>query len=87
MIGRLPPFLRWAYPGLGVKRWLLVAIAGILLLVNGIDRYLVAVGYDVHANELLDAFIADYFSPSWIKWIFMAVGIALIFFGILQWLI
>jgi len=86
-MNRLPPFLRWAIPGLGIKRWLIVAIAGILLLVNGIDRYLIAVGYNVHANELIDGFVDDYFSPSWLKWIFMAIGIALIFIGIRQWLL
>jgi uncharacterized cofD-like protein len=87
VIQRIPPFLRWAYPGLGVKRWLIVAITGILLFVNGIDRYLVAIGYDLHANELVDSFVDDYFSPSWLKWIFMAIGIALIFIGIRQWLL
>ena len=87
MIERLPPFLRWAYPGLGVKRWLIVVIAGILLLVNGVDRYLVAIGYNVHANEVVDSFIADYFPPSFLAWIFMAIGIALIFVGIRQWLL
>ena len=87
MIERLPPFLRWAYPGLGVKRWLIVAIAGILLLVNGVDRYLVAIGYNVHANEVVDTFIDDYFPPSYLAWIFMAIGIALIFIGIRQWLL
>jgi uncharacterized cofD-like protein len=86
MIQRLPPFLRWAYPGLGVKRWLLVAIAGILLLVNGIDRYLVAIGFDLHANELVDSFVDDYFSPGYLAWIFIILGIVLIFFGIRQWL-
>ncbi len=86
MIQRLPPFLRWAYPGLGVKRWLVVAIAGILLLVNGIDRYLVAIGYDLHANELVDSFVDDYFSPGYLSWIFIVLGIVLIFFGIRQWL-
>jgi uncharacterized cofD-like protein len=86
MIQRFPPFLRWAYPGLGVKRWLLVAIAGILLLVNGIDRYLVAIGFDLHANELVDSFVDDYFSPGYLAWIFIIVGIVLIFFGIRQWL-
>ncbi len=87
MIGRLPPFLRWAIPGLGVKRWLLFVIAGILLFVNGLDRYLVAVGYSVHANEAVDLFIHDYFSPSLLKWIFMGLGIAMIFIGIRQWLL
>jgi uncharacterized cofD-like protein len=84
---KLPPALRWAYPGLGVKRWLAVVIIGILLLVNGVDRYLVAEGAGVNANEWVDSFVSDYFSPSYLAWIFVIVGIALIFFGIRQWLI
>ena len=87
MMQRLPPFLRWAYPGLGVKRWLLVAIAGILLLVNGLDRYLVAIGLDLHANEIVDSFVDDYFSPGYLAWIFIIIGVALIFVGIRQWLL
>ena len=83
----LPPALRWAYPGLGVKRWLVVVIVGILLLVNGVDRYLVAEGAGVNANEWIDSFVSDYFSPSNLSWIFALLGIALIFFGIRQWLI
>ncbi len=87
MIKRLPPFLRWAVPGLGVKRWLAFVIAGILLFVNGLDRYLVAVGYNVHANEAVDIFVHDYFAPEWLKWLFMGLGIAMIFIGIRQWLL
>lgn len=86
-LNRVPPVLRWAYPGLGVKRWLIVAIAGILLLVNGIDRYLVAIGFDLHANELIDGFVTDYFAPGYLAWIFIILGIALIFLGIRQWLL
>jgi uncharacterized cofD-like protein len=84
---KLPPALRWAYPGLGVKRWLAVVFVGILLLVNGVDRYLVAEGAGVNANEWVDSFVSDYFSPSNLAWIFVIIGIALIFFGIRQWLI
>jgi uncharacterized cofD-like protein len=86
VIPRFPSVLRWAYPGLGIKRWLVVAIAGILLLVNGLDRYLVAVGYNLHANEVIDSFVADYFSPSYLSWIFIVLGLILIFVGIRQWL-
>ena len=84
---KLPPAVRWAYPGLGVKRWLIVVIIGILLLVNGVDRYLVAEGAGVNANEWIDSFVSDYFSPSYLAWIFGLLGIALIFIGIRQWLI
>jgi uncharacterized cofD-like protein len=84
---RILPHLRWAYPGLGVKRWLIVAIAGILLLVNGLDRYLVAVGINWHADEIADGLVADYFSPSYLSWIFIALGLILIFVGVRQWLL
>lgn len=83
---KLPPALRWAYPGLGVKRWLIVVIIGILLLVNGVDRYLVAEGAGINANEWVDSFVSDYFPPAYLSWIFALLGIALIFFGIRQWL-
>ncbi len=83
---KLPPALRWAYPGLGVKRWLIVVIIGILLLVNSVDRYLVAEGAGINANEWVDSFVSDYFPPAYLSWIFAVLGIALIFFGIRQWL-
>ncbi|MGZ3505421.1 MAG: gluconeogenesis factor YvcK family protein [Vulcanimicrobiaceae bacterium] len=83
---RLMPFLRWCYPGLGVKRWLLVAILGLLLVVNGLNRYLVAEGLHFHVNEIIDDFVDDYFSPAYLSWIFGAIGLVLIFAGIRQWL-
>ena len=83
---RIFSWLRWLYPGLGVKRWLVVTIVGVLLLVNGIDRYLVAVGLRFHINEVLDSIVSDYFSPSYLSWIFGLLGIVAILFGIRQWL-
>jgi uncharacterized cofD-like protein len=83
---RIFSWLRWFYPGLGVKRWLVVTIVGVLLLVNGIDRYLVAVGLRFHVNEVLDSIVSDYFSPSYLSWIFGLLGIVAILFGIRQWL-
>jgi uncharacterized cofD-like protein len=56
------------------------------MLVNGIDRYLIAIGFDLHANEVVDSFVDDYFSPGYLAWIFIILGIVLIFFGIRQWL-
>lgn len=86
MIRRALPYLRWLYPGLGVKRWLLVAIGGMLLLVNGIDRYLVASGTNFHANEVVDSFVADYFSPGYLAPLFIVVGTLLVLLGIGAWL-
>ena len=83
---RLIPYLRWLYPGLGVKRWLIVAIGGLLLLVNGADRYLVASGTNFHANEIVDGFVDDYFSPQYLAPLFVAIGAVLVIIGIGAWL-
>ena len=41
--------LPWFYPALGVKRWLLLALAGIFLIIVGI-----AVAYDAQLLGLLE---------------------------------
>lgn len=79
-------FARWLLPGLGVKRWLLVAIIGVILFVNGIERYLVGEGLTLHANELIDGIVNDFFSPAYLSWVFMLLGALLIFLGIRMWL-
>ena len=56
--------VRWFYPGLGVKRWLIVALVGALLLANGISRWLTAEGMHLEINEALDNFIDDFMSPA-----------------------
>jgi len=78
--------MRWFYPGLGVKRWLFVCVVGTLLLVNGLNRWLIAEGLHFHVNEWLDNLVDDLFSPSYLSWIFIAGGLALIVFGTMQWL-
>ena len=77
-------FLRWLYPGIGVKRWILAAIAGLVLLANGLDRYVVAEGWHLRANERLDSFVVDYFSPSHLAWIFTVLGVLLTVAGVYQ---
>jgi len=79
-------FFGWLYPGIGVKRWLVVAILGALLLVNGIGRWLVAEGLHLNVNEWLDDMVDDLFSPGYLSWIFMFLGVLLIVIGIRQWI-
>lgn len=81
----VPPALRWFTPGLGIKRWLVVTIIGLLLVVNGINRGLVAEGLHFHVNEAIDNFIDDFIPPASLSWIFGAVGVALIFIGVRRW--
>jgi uncharacterized cofD-like protein len=79
--------LRWLLPGLGIKRWLVLAGLGIFLLLDGIDRYLVAEGSSFSINEMIDTIVNDLFPPAYLTWIFVGIGIILILVGVRQWLL
>lgn len=78
--------VRWIVPGLGIKRWLLLSLFGGVLFVNGIDRWMTDEGTQMHINEFVDNFVADFFPPEWLGYIFIALGIILIVLGIRQFL-
>ena len=82
----LQRFFRWFYPGLGVKRWLLIALIGALLLANAASRWLTAEGMHLEINEAIDDFVDDFMSPAVVAPIFMISGVLLVFFGIRQWM-
>jgi len=87
MNGRVAHLARWFYPGLGIKRWLALAALGALLLVNGIWRWFVAEGAQIHINESIDAFFSDFgISLGWISYASMIAGVAFIVLGIRQWM-
>ncbi len=77
---------RWLVPGLGVKRWLLLAVLGAALFVNGVSRYLTDEGMTLRVNELVDSLVAEFLSPGYLSWIFMILGAALVALGIWRWL-
>ncbi len=80
-------FVRWFYPGLGVKRWLLLAIVGCVLVVNGVTRWLVAEGAHLPLNEMVDNAMSDFGVPlPSLPYVFAIVGAAFIFFAIRQWM-
>jgi uncharacterized cofD-like protein len=80
-------FLRWFYPGLGVKRWLLLAILGCALVVNGVTRWFVAEGAHLPLNEMVDGVMADFGVPlPSLPYAFAILGGIFIFFGIRQWM-
>jgi uncharacterized cofD-like protein len=78
--------LRWFYPGLGIKRWLLVAIFGAVLVVNGVIRWLTAEGAHLEINQIVDDFVDDFMPLSLLPYLFIAIGALCIFFGIRQWM-
>lgn len=86
MRDRMVSPLRWLLPGLGIKRWLLLAFFGLVLFADGLDRWLVAEGLRLPVNEVIDGIVDDYFSPSYLTWIFGLGGIALALVGVRMWL-
>ncbi len=78
-------FLQWLLPGAGVKRWILLTIFGVILLLDAISRWFIAQGTGIHINEILDDIVDDYFSPAYLTGIFAAIGIALLAAGIVMW--
>ncbi len=86
MIRRPFAQIRWFLPGLGVKRWLLLSLVGAVLLVNGIDRWLIAEGTRFRINERLDALVDGVVPVPWIAWIFMIGGTLAVAIGIWRWL-
>jgi uncharacterized cofD-like protein len=78
--------VRWFYPGLGVKRWLLVAIIGAILFVNGVGRWLTAEGAHFEVNTWVDETLDGYIPLAWLQWLFMAGGLTLVAIGIRQWM-
>ena len=80
-------FARWFYPGLGIKRWLVVAALGCILLVNGITRWFVAEGSQWRVNEAIDSAFADFGFPlGALSEVFVIVGALLVILGIRQWM-
>jgi uncharacterized cofD-like protein len=79
-------FARWFLPGLGVKRWLFVAVIGAVFFVNGISRWLTDEGAHVGINEMVDWAVGDFFPPAYLSYVFTAVGLVLVALGIWRWL-
>jgi len=77
---------RWFIPGLRVKRWLLMAVIGAALFVNGVSRYLTDEGYTLRINEMVDGIVSEFFPPGYLSWTFMVLGVLLVSLGIWKWL-
>jgi len=78
--------LKWLLPGLGIKRWLLLLVLGVAVLLDGVYRWQVSEGSSFRINENIDAFVDDYFSPSYLTWVFIAGGILAIVYAMSRWL-
>ncbi len=86
MRARLTRSLHWLVPGIGIKRWILLAVFGVILLLDAVTRWFIAEGTGIHVNEILDDIVDDYFPPAYLTWILGAIGIALVAAGVWMWL-
>lgn len=79
---------RWLSPGMQLKRWLLVAIVGVFMFLDGFGRVLNSHNFNFHVNETIDRIVVQdaQLQPSTLQWIFMIVGVVLIYYGLRQWM-
>ncbi len=85
MIERTGKQYKWFIPGLNVKRWLLLAIVGGALLIDGVMRVLAAEGADFHINQTIDQAVLGHVPLWWVDWIFIVAGAIFVFVGIRAW--
>jgi uncharacterized cofD-like protein len=78
--------LHWLLPGIGVKRWILLTIFGVAVLLDAATRWLIAEGSGIHINEILDDVVVDYFSPGYLTWILAFIGSGALIVGLWMWL-
>src|SRR5512137_1602702 len=69
---------KWLYPGLGVKRWLLLLLLGVTLLGTGLARLLDSLYLSVAALPAAQRTLIPSFLPGWAQ----DVILALIGFGL-----
>lgn len=86
MRDRFSGSLHWLIPGLGVKRWLLLAVFGAVLLLDSVTRWFIAEGTGIHINEILDDIVDDYFPPAYLTWILAIGGVAALSLGWWMWM-
>jgi uncharacterized cofD-like protein len=79
-------FMRWLYPGLGVKRWLFLALVAALFFADGAYRWSLAEGMHIEINEAIDNFFDDFMPVPWLTWIFMGTGLTLLYLSLHHWM-
>ena len=82
---RLSGSFQWLLPGLGIKRWALLAVFGILLIFDAVARWLIAEGSGIDINEILDSIVDDYFSPAYLTAVLAVLGVFFTTIGFRMW--
>lgn len=79
-------FLTWMRPGMKLKRWILVALFGAILILDGFGRVLRHYNFNFHFNEKIDNLVAGHAPAFVVEVIFILGGSALVYYGIRQWM-
>jgi uncharacterized cofD-like protein len=85
-VDRLARSVKWIVPGAGYKRWALLALLGVIFLIDAITRWFIAEGSGIHINEALDALVDDYFSPAYLTGVLAVLGAAFLAVGLVMWM-
>ena len=79
---------RWLAPGIGVKRWLLVVFAGLLLLALGVAHVIRQVSQDLHpgglAQVLIDVVTLQFLPYALRGLVVGSLGVALVLLGVVR---
>ena len=78
-------FLTWLRPGMKLKRWLLVALLGAFLILDGFGRVLKAYDFNFHINERINQALGPHFPTAILVLAFILGGMALVYFGFQQY--
>jgi uncharacterized cofD-like protein len=79
-------FLTWLRPGMNLKRWILLALAGALMILDGFGRVLKHYNFNFHVNDTINRIIPKAMPGAFLDVIFILGGAALVYFGIRQWM-
>ena len=84
MFARLKSAVRWFHPGLGLKRWLVPLLLGIILLALGIGIYLRGLyGATIYPPTFRVLLLQEW--PRWLRAaLFGSLGIGLTAYSLLQ---
>ena len=79
-------FLTWLRPGMKLKRWLLLALFGAFLVLDGFERVLNTYNFNFHINERINNLVGMSFPPGLLEGIFILGGTGIVYYGIRQWM-
>jgi len=81
---RIREAVKWLYPGLGVKRWFLVVLLGLFILLCGLFFLWTQEVISCERVALLAKFLASFNPPFFASLFLLVLGILMLFWGFLQ---